>query len=89
MLFKCNASFHSLYLGPETTMKFFEQLFPELVESNRIGQLNKNSFNSWEPGRNEVLIELDPKPSYNLHGAKDVYVGGPAALFSATIQVII
>ena len=76
-------------LGPDGTMKFFEQLFPELVESNSIGQLNKDSFQSWQSGGNDVLVELDTKPSYNLQGAKDVYVGGPAALFSATIQVLI
>jgi len=73
-------------IGPDGTMKFFEQLFPELVESNCIGQLTKDSFRSWASGGNEVLVELDNKPSSNLQGAKDIYVGGPAALFSATIQ---
>ena len=75
--------------GPDGTMKFFEQLFPELVESNCIGQLTKDSFRSWASGGNEVLVELDNKPSSNLQGAKDIYVGGPAALFSATIQVLV
>lgn len=76
-------------IGPDDTMKFFEQLFPELVESNCIGQLTKDSFRSWASGGNEVLVELDNKPSSNLQGAKDIYVGGPAALFSATIQVLV
>ena len=68
-------------------MQFFESIFPEVMDSNSVAQLNKNSFKSWSPGQNEVLVELDPSPPRNLEGAKDVYVGGPAALFSAAIQV--
>jgi hypothetical protein len=57
------------------------------MESNSVAQLNQNSFQNWCPGQNEVLVELDPSPPRNLDGAKDVYVGGPAVLVSAAIQV--
>ena len=74
------------HLGHEDSLKFFETLFPELAKSNYVGQLDKNSFAGWEDGKNEVLVELDKNPSM-VEGAKDVYIGGPAALFSAAIQV--
>ena len=68
-------------------MNFFVDIFPEVAESNSVGQLGKNSFHTWSEGQNEVVVELDPAPPRSLEGAKDVYVGGPAALFSAAIQV--
>ena len=34
------------------------------------------------------MVEMDPAPPQDLIGAKDVYVGGPAALFAAAIQVL-
>ena len=74
-------------LGPDESLNFFEEIFPELVESNSVGKLSKSSFNLWESGNNEVTVELDNQPTHNLLGARDVYVGGPAALFSAAIQV--
>ena len=63
-------------------------MFPEIAQSNSVGQLNKKSFQIWEAGQNEVVVEMDPAPPQNLIGAKDVYVGGPAALFAAAIQVL-
>ena len=75
------------FVGPDESLKFFEEIFPELVESNSVGKLTKSSFNLWESGNNEVTVELDNQPTHNLLGARDVYVGGPAALFSAAIQV--
>ena len=57
------------------------------MESNCIGRLNDKWFTGWESGQNEVVVELDQDPTHNLLGAKDIYVGGPAALFSAAVQV--
>ena len=79
---------NSVLIGPEDTLKFFDKIFPELVESNSVGRLTKNSFNTWKSGQNEVVVEVDEEPLKNLIGAKDIYVGGPASLFSATIQVL-
>ena len=77
-----------LFKGPDEVMKFFTDLFPEVSESNSVGQLSRDSFKNWREGQNEVVVELDPAPPRSLEGAKDVYVGGPAALFSAAIQVL-
>ena len=68
-------------------MNFFNTVFPELVEWNDVGKLTESSFASWKPGKNELLVELDPSPIKDAASAKDIYIGGPAALFSASLQV--
>ena len=49
-------------LGPKNSMDFFNTVFPELVEWNDVGKLTERSFASWKPGKNELLVELDPSP---------------------------
>ena len=72
--------------GPNNIIDFFQEQFPELVETNEIGKLKKEGFTSWIPGNNDIIIELDPKPYEEMKNAKDIYIGGPAALFAAAIQ---
>jgi len=72
--------------GPDEILNLCSELFPEIVSSNSVGKLTKSSFKNWQKAGNEVTVELDPDPAKSLKGAKDVYVGGPAALFSAAIQ---
>ena len=83
-----NETINSVLLGPQTTRDLFTSVFPDLVESNNIGKITPELWSHWKAGNNEVTLEEeDEKPRSDLddHG-KDVYVGGPAALFSAALQ---
>ena len=64
-----------------------QKVFPEVSKSNQLGRLDQESFSGWDEGANELTVELDPYPVNQSDEAMDVYVGGPAALFSAAIQV--
>ena len=72
--------------APDNIMDLFREIFPEVVDSNEIGTLSKETFKFWNPRQNEITIELDPSPDTDFGEGKDVYIGGPAALFSAAIQ---
>ena len=84
-----NQAINSVILGPETTTAFFAQVFPNIVESNDVGKITPADWSLWNPGNNEVTLEKDPRdPNHMMdkQQGKDLYVGGPAALFSAALQ---
>ena len=83
-----NETINSVLLGPQTTRDLFTSVFPDLVESNNIGKITSELWSHWKAGNNDVTLEEDdeePRSDLDDHG-KDVYVGGPAALFSAALQ---
>lgn len=76
-------------LAPKPVGDFFERVFPEVAESNSVGKLTPESWSHWKTGTNEVTLEEDPRPldqMLNSHQGRDLYIGGPAALFSAALQ---
>ena len=72
--------------APDDVMELFREIFPEVVDSNKIGDLSQDSFKLWKPTNNDIVIEADPTPDADFGTGKDVYIGGPAALFAAAIQ---
>lgn len=71
----------------EEGMRCFHNVFPELVESNDVGNLDASSFETWQSGRNDIRIELDvAPPAVHEDTGLDVYIGGPATLMGAAIQ---
>ena len=84
-----NQAINSVLLGPETTTDLFSMVFPDIVESNSVGKITPDTWSNWKPGNNEVTLEEDPRNLNNIldnHKGKDLYIGGPAALFSAALQ---
>ena len=71
--------------APDDVMKFFDQAFPEVVDSNQVGQMSQQDFELWKPENNVISVEFDTKPRANAPG-KDIYIGGPAALYAAALE---
>ena len=71
--------------APDHVMKFFDHAFPELVDSNDVGRMSQKDFELWKPENNIISVEFDTKPRPDTPG-KDVYIGGPAALFAAALE---
>ena len=72
--------------APDDVMELFREVFPEVVDSNKVGCLSQDSFKLWKIKNNHLVIEADPTPDADFGPGKDVYIGGPAALFAAVIQ---
>jgi len=74
---------------PET-MQFFNKVFENIVETNDVGQLDGQKWETWNgETKNEVTIERDYKGlevSDKYMAPMDVYVGGPATCFGAALQ---
>merc|ERR1719204_3049317 len=75
-------------------MKHFEEVFPEIYQSNDVGKIGKETFKMWNESSNNIRVELDVEAtaaavngSVMEEGRKfDVYIGGPAALTGAALQ---
>jgi len=68
--------------GNPDVVEFFQDAFPELIQWNGIGE-----YSEWEESKVDILEDQhvnDVKELDKLE--KDVYVGGPAALFAAALQ---
>jgi hypothetical protein len=58
------------------------------LKSNDVGRIADDAFKTWEEKQNDVTLELDTEPWKINERSFDVYVGGPAALCAAAIQVL-
>ena len=78
-----------LQAQPET-MEFFNKVFENIVETNDVGKLDGQKWETWDgKAKNEVTIERDYKGleiSDKYSQPMDVYVGGPATCFGAALQ---
>ena len=73
--------------APPDILEHFGNIFPEIVESNHVGKFQGDDvWKTWKDNNNEITVELDPSPQVRCEEGRDVYIGGPAALFAATIQ---
>ena len=73
--------------APNEILEHFNNIFPEIVESNEVGTYKDGlTCKIWNGNKKDITIELDPSPETNEEGGKDVYIGGPAALYAAAIQ---
>ena len=83
-----NQGIDSVLLGPKTTIDLFSTVFPDIVESNSVGKITDDTWSHWKQGNNEVTLEEDPREVNQIvdnRNGKDLYIGGPASLFSAAL----
>jgi len=74
--------------APPEILEHFGNIFPEIVESNHVGKFQGDDvWKTWTNNNNEITVELDRNPRVGSDAeGRDVYIGGPAALFAAAIQ---
>ena len=85
-LSNANKSIEKLLFGPSDVLEHFNEIFPHLNITNKIGQVTDDDFSSWTPGNNEISVELDQSAAKVFDKKSDVYIGGPAAMFAAVLQ---
>ena len=80
-----NQPINDIIVGGKDVMAHFEKLFPQVVETNSTGSINKQDFQMWDKGANQITVKFDE--SVEASGvAHDVYVGGPAVAVGAAAQ---
>jgi len=93
-LVKKNEPIIDVIKGSDDAMKHFEEVFPEIYQSNDVGKIGKETFKLWNESSNNIRVELDVEATAAAvngnvmeEGRKfDVYIGGPAALTGAALQ---
>ena len=84
-----NQAIDGVILSQDDVLGHFSKVFPEVLQSNKTGQLTKDSFALWEQSRNEITIGLDTA-SDATDGKNDVqhdvYIGGPASAVAAALH---
>ena len=45
--------------GEKEVMNHFSSIFPEVIKSNETGTMTQEKFSLWQPGWNNINIELD------------------------------
>jgi hypothetical protein len=81
-----NKPIDDVILPSEDVMQHFNQIFPEVGETNDTGKLNKDSFALWENNKNNINIELDSSTNRTIQPKYDVYIGGPASAVAAALH---
>jgi len=85
-LLEGNKELHRVWLAPDDVVKSFRTVFPEIVASRGITQLNENAFGLWDKEPNTVAVELDDDSIKADEKVEVMSVGGPAALAGAVLQ---
>lgn len=83
-----NRSITGVILSTDKVLGHFSKVFPEVLKSNKTGQLTEDSFALWEKSHNDITIGLDTgsDAAYKGHPQYDVYIGGPASAVAAALH---
>ncbi|XP_066931008.1 uncharacterized protein [Clytia hemisphaerica] len=84
-LIKSRKNVTEIVSAPDNVISFYQEIFPEVATANDLGRSTPEAMGQLE--NNTVAIEIDEGPTLLPHEEKyDIYIGGPAALCSASIQ---